>query len=80
MALTMDLADLKAVWPENGDDPISFAFNVIMKLFMLDIGEALKEERMQEQIDFVVERGPGSEPMLSAYEAADGGAESRIQR
>ena len=68
MALTMELSDLQAEWPENGDDPISFAFNVMMKLFMLEIGEILENEKMTENIDFVIERGPGSEPMLAAFD------------
>jgi hypothetical protein len=68
MALTMDLTDLQAVWPDHGDDPISLAFNVMMKLFMLEIGEILETEGMNEKIDFVIERGPGSEPMLSAFD------------
>jgi hypothetical protein len=68
MALTMELADLKAVWPENGDDPMSFAFNVIMKLLMLDLGEILEKEKMNDRIEFVIERGPGFEPMLAAFD------------
>jgi hypothetical protein len=67
MALTMELSDLLAAWRQNGDDPISFTFNIFMKLFMLDIDEILEKEKMHERIDFVIERGPGSEPMLSAF-------------
>jgi hypothetical protein len=46
---------------------MAFAFNVIMKLFMIEMGETLEQEKMHERIDFVIERGPGSEPMLAAF-------------
>jgi hypothetical protein len=67
MALTMELNDLLAEWPQGTDDPIPFAYTVLMQLFMMDIGEILEQENMTRRIEFVVERGPGSEPMQTAF-------------
>jgi hypothetical protein len=47
---------------------MSFAYNVLMKLFMLEAGRVFEEERIREPIAFVVERGPGIEPTVSAYQ------------
>jgi hypothetical protein len=43
-ALTMELTDLLAEWPQNTDDPILFAYNVLMKLFMMEIGDIFEKE------------------------------------
>jgi Protein of unknown function (DUF3800) len=67
-ALTVELGDLKAVWPEIEDDALPSAYNMMMKFFMWDIGEIFEQEKMGERVDFVVERGPGVEPILTAYE------------
>jgi hypothetical protein len=66
-ALTMELTDLHTEWPQNADDPMLFAYNVLMKLFMMEIGDIFEKEGMSERIEFVVERGPGSEPMQAAF-------------
>jgi hypothetical protein len=66
-AFTMELTDLSTEWPQKTVDPILFAYDILMKLFMMEIGDIFEEEGMSERIEFVIERGPGSEPMQAAF-------------
>jgi hypothetical protein len=69
MSFSVDLRDLLEIWPENITDALSFAYNTLMKLIMLEIGRIMEEERMSEKIEFVFERGPGDAALIGAYDA-----------
>jgi hypothetical protein len=68
VSLGMSARDICAVWPENKDDPLHFAYNVLLRLMMLEIGRHQHMLGVDGKISLIHERcGDYGESMLRGF-------------
>ena len=68
VSLTMSAEDIREVWPENEDNPLHFAYYILLRLIMMTIGEHRSELRIVGKISLIHERcGEFGESLLKGF-------------
>ena len=67
VSLTISAKDVCDVWPENGDNPLHFAYNILLRLMMLEIGRFQNVLKISGKIALIYERCDYGEALLRGF-------------
>jgi hypothetical protein len=67
ITLTINAKDIAEIWPENQEYPLHFAYNVLIKLLMLEIGRHRSVLMLSGNISLIYERSQYGESMLKGF-------------
>lgn len=66
-SLTISAKDVSEIWPENQDDPLHFAYNVLLRLLMLEIGRHRYDFGAAGNIALIYERCGYGDALLRGF-------------
>lgn len=67
ITLSMSAKDIAEIWPENDEQPLHFAYNLLIRFLMLEIGRNRTLLGLRGNISLVYERSDYGESMLKGF-------------
>ncbi len=67
VALSISAKDIAEVWPENQEQPLHFAYNILIQVMMIEIGRNGIRLSLNEKISLIYERSDYGESLLRGF-------------